>query len=325
MSIKSYVPVTACVVMAAVGGSSVSPLRETVRPPAQPAGLDAHETHASTSLLGQFRTSFSGWMWVRTDLYLHNGTRMRPLTEGEIARGVTGGSHANEEDNHLHDASATTTVVPPKERDFRGWFGDVEREVTTYRDMKGHEHQSPKQTLPLFRLMTWVDPQFIPGWVTGATVIAWRGDKEDFQKAVNFLEQGSRANPRSPAIYSEIGFMQARRLENLDRAVVAFERAREVGAQQQLDPEDAEGEGLLYAYRWLGLIYRDQGEYNEMESVLREGLEVFPDDPVLSRVLTGFASIGVQVPRERVDGKLVLTDEAKELGTPEADDHYSEH
>src|SRR5579864_179950 len=83
IALRFLVPTFAVVLMAG-GGYAVSDLQPLVSPRASDmAGLQAHETHASASLLGQFRTSFSSWLWFRTDLYLHNGVEMRQMTDDE--------------------------------------------------------------------------------------------------------------------------------------------------------------------------------------------------------------------------------------------------
>src|SRR5688500_7510109 len=79
-------------------GLFVATLGPILQPPEAPAGLDAHETNASASLLGQFRSSASAWLWLRTDLYLHNGVEMRPMTEWEKKSGVQ--NHGAAEDGH---------------------------------------------------------------------------------------------------------------------------------------------------------------------------------------------------------------------------------
>ena len=55
---------------------------------------------------------------------------------------------------------SVVTAIPSPDRDFRGWMGDLERETGTYRDMHNHTHNEPEQAIPLFRLMTWIDPNF---------------------------------------------------------------------------------------------------------------------------------------------------------------------
>jgi hypothetical protein len=157
---------------AIAAGVAIQSVAPEVNPPNRPAGLNAHDEAAGASLLGQFRTSAAAWLYLRADLYLHNGVEMRPLTEAEIKSGRVGvGVHEDEQQLH-GDEMNMVTVVPGREQDFRGIFGDIERATNAYKDMTAHKHNDPMDSLPLFRLMTYVDPQFIPGWTTGATIMA---------------------------------------------------------------------------------------------------------------------------------------------------------
>lgn len=255
-----------------------------VRPPERPAGLDAHETHAATSLLGQFRSSVSSWLWLRTDLYLHNGVEMRPLSDSERRAGDRAASATDAEDRKLHDDSAYTTVVPRAEHDFRGVFGDVERATQTWKDMRGHSHNDPRAALPLYRLMTWLDPSFVPGWTVGASILARGKTDEGNRAALAFLEQGREANPDSIAIEQEIAYVWARKIGDWDRALPHFEAARDIGRKRPQLADETEAEALLDAYRWLCLIYRDSARPADQHATAREGLDRFPDDPVLLRM-----------------------------------------
>src|SRR5205814_1832242 len=117
--LKVVAPLIGIVLMAG-GGYAVSDLHRIVNPPASDmAGLQAHETHASVSLLGQFRTSASSWLWLRTDLYLHNGVEMRQMTEEEKNSGMSSEEAAEDGHKRLMDESTVLTTVPNKQRDFR--------------------------------------------------------------------------------------------------------------------------------------------------------------------------------------------------------------
>jgi hypothetical protein len=270
----------------AAGGFSVSGLAPVLNPPSTPAGLEAHETHASASLLGQFRTSTSSWLWLRTDLYLHNGVEMRQMTEGERHAGLVTEDAAEDGNKKLIDESTVLTIVPPKNRDFRGVFGDIERATSSYKDMHNHKHNDPIAALPLFRLMTWIDPAFIPGWVTGASVIARDHTLPAAMTSINYLKQGLVENPKSVAILNEIGEMYISRVHNLNKAVGYLEQARAIGRHREWIALDSERDALEQAYRWLALCYRDLGMTDNMRTVSAEGLKLFKDDVVLSRLLS---------------------------------------
>lgn len=263
-------------------GLFASTLRGEIEVPKNHAGLNAHETHASATLLGQFRTSVSSWLWLRTDLYLHNGVEMRQLTESERKRGIQGVGNSEHGQDALHDDSSIVTVVPSKERDFRGFFGDIERATKAYKRMEGHDHNDPKSALPLFRLMTWIDPQFIPGWTTGATVLGRERSEASIDMGIDLLKEGLQHNPNSPSILSELGRFYASKKGDFAKALPYLRRAAEL----KVDPvklDEIEADGLTSAYRWLCLSYRELGRAGDMHRIARQGLQLFPDDPVLLR------------------------------------------
>lgn len=252
-----------------VAHTATSPLSET---------LNAHEQHASASLFGQFRSSVTAWLWLRTDLYLHNGVEMRKRRGHEI-RGEVNADNAHGE---LHDDTAITTVIPGPDMDFRGWLGDMERATSTYQDMRRHEHNDPRKVLPLFRLMTWLDPMFVPGWIVGASVLA-RGGEIGVRHAAEYLREGLRRNPSSIALLSALGTLHAVKLKDLRSATLLFERAIRAADPSGRRLSDEDAEGLLWAFRYLTLIYRDDSRWDDRRRVVSMGLARFPDDGVLRR------------------------------------------
>lgn len=241
----------------------------------QPVGLDAQDSNASASLVGQFRTNASAWLWMRTDLYLHNGVEMRPLTAAEKRAGKDADRAAEGED--LHEGEITT-VVPAKEHDFRGVFGDIERQTSAYQSMGGHSHNEPKNAMPLFRLMTWLDPQFLRGWTVGASVLA----REDVDAAIGYLEEGLKRNPKSLALHGEIGRIYAAKKKDFAKALEYLDKAIVIGEQTKKADEEGR-ENFLEALRWAALCHRESGNDGMREAVGKYGLTQFPGDPVLAR------------------------------------------
>jgi hypothetical protein len=240
--------------------------------------LNAHEQHASASLFGQFRSSVTSWLWLRTDLYLHNGVEMRKR-RGREAAGEVNADNAHSE---LHNDTVITTVIPSADADFRGWLGDMERATSTYRDMRRHEHNDPRKALPLFRLMTWLDPMFVPGWIVGASVLA-RGGEIGAQQAAEYLREGLRHNPSSIALLSALGTLHAVKLKDLRSATRLFEGAIRAASPSASRLSEEDAEGLLWAFRYLALIYRDASRWDDRRRVVSMGLARFPDDGVLRR------------------------------------------
>lgn len=268
-----------CLAVAGAGVDRVAELNNRVEYSHQ--ALNAHETHGASSLLGQFRTSVAAWLWLRTDLYLHNGVEMRPMSKREIAHGVASEAPSEHDHHALGDEEHVVTTVPSAERDFRGILGDIDRAVSTYKPMDRHSHNDPKAAIPLFRLMTAVSPDFVIGWITGASVMA--RDPRDISVAMDFLERGLAANPKSIAILTEIGRLRTTKLHQLTAAIGAFEEARRIAqSTQPLSEEDVDT--LADTYRWLCLCYRNRCQFDRMRSVAIEGLQRFENDPILMRM-----------------------------------------
>ncbi len=259
----------------------VSPI---TNPPVRQSGLDAHDGSASASLLGQFRTNASAWLWVRTDLYLHNGVHMRPITDGERKQGVQIQAAAKDGKEQLH-AENLVTLVPPPDRDFRGMLGDVDRAVNAWKDMSNHVHNDPKQTLPLFRLMTWMDPQFIEAWTTGATVFARDMSPAGTARAEGFLREGLKNNPDSVEILTEIAYLEITRKRSLTTAIPLLEEARKDGIAQRATLTDSQKDGLEETFRWLAMCYRNSDQPGQAVAVARDGLSLFSDDYVLGEIV----------------------------------------
>jgi hypothetical protein len=283
--------------MLMVAGILAASVRDEVNSPVPPQGLDAHETHAAASLLGQFRTSASSWLWLRTDLYLHNGVEMRPLSDEEKAAGHKGvGGHDDGHEAIMND-DAIVTVVPAERDDFRGVLGDIEREISAYKDMKEHAHRDPKQALPLFRLMTWMDPQFVTAWVTGATVIARDTSEMGTAKAIAFLDEAETHNPNSCAVPTEKARLLISRRKDIRSAKHLLEIAMKRGLKDPARLEEIEKSGLNLAARLLALVYRDSGQVELLKEHLRSARTVFKDDLMLKRLAENL--IMSQLPVER--------------------------
>ncbi len=304
-----WIPLLA-LIGAALAGMGAHRLQEPLRPATEVAGLNAHETHAGATLLGQFRTNISAWLWLRTDRYLHNGVEMRPLTDQELAAGQMGVGTSDNHEKDLHDDSAMRTVVPSQSEDFRGWMGDVERATSTYKDMTNHGHNSPKTALPLFRLMTWLDPHFIRGWTTGSAAIGWGRVPGSEVKMMAYLKEGLEKNPQSVAIHMELGSVKVRRQRDFRGAIPDFAAAIRYGGPnlEKLGPDDQEA--LQDAFRWKTLCHREIGDYEGKVASAKAGLQLFPEDSLLMRLL--HESPLKTVPGQKTPDRVEIPEEEEE-------------
>lgn len=248
------------------------------------AGLEAHESQAGATLLGQFRTNISSWLWLKTDLYLHNGVEMRPQTQAEIDAGEQAVKDGDGWHEAIGDKERLVTSIPGANHDFRGVFGDIDREINAYTNMEGHVHNSTETALPLFRLMTWIDPHFSAGWTTGAMAIFGSHRPDSVDRAIDFLREGWQANPRSIAIRGDLARLLALRKGETDEAIRILESATNDAWDRRLELSEEERDGAIDCYRWLALLLADRGRIEASKQVASAGLKVALDDPVLERL-----------------------------------------
>jgi tetratricopeptide (TPR) repeat protein len=302
------------VLAAALVGSNTGSIKESVNPAIKPVGLEAQDSHAAASLLGQFRTSASSWLFLHADLYLHNGVEMRPLTEAEIKNGQKGvGSNPNEA--KIHDDSKIVTVIPSEKIDFRGIFGDVERATTSYKDMTGHSHNTPRDSLPLFRLMTFLDPQFVPGWTTGANIMLWEKDREGFRKALVYLNEGLQHNPKSIDILSQIAFCHLKEFDgkrDFAQALPFLQQASVIAHENWSKLSEEEISATETNYRRLAVTLRELGKIEEQRKVVLEGLGHFPDDTPMGRMLRQLN--GEVIPDDELNPPMIIKPKSDSAG-----------
>lgn len=233
-------------------------------------------------------------LWVKTHAVLHAGMEEREARAGEGQdlpgyhthgkhgeEKAEGGSHSGagehaDEDGHV-------PVILSARRDFRGFLGDLERQVKPYLASDGQEFsKDPEQTVPFYRLMTWADPHFIQGYTLGATFIAKGGKYAD--RGIQFLLEGERANPHSFEIQTELGHFYLVYKKDPARA-----EAHLVRAIQLAPPHDKQSEGeqesFLDAYHWLVLAYVKSGQPEQAVRLAKQGLRYVAHDPTFSHVL----------------------------------------
>jgi hypothetical protein len=239
------------------------------------------EKLASASLFGQFRSSMADFLWMKADRYLHQGVEFRGMTDQEKQTGNADKvSGAGGDRGHTNE----TTVIPSQERDWRGRFGDFERQVHPYKDMRNHQVEDPRQALPLFRLMTWSNPHFIPAYVAGASLLAHQPGK--LEEGLEFLREGEKNNPESIEIQTEIGELMTVNQRRYAAALPYLQKAIALAAAR--DPKtliDDESEAYQNAFRWTVLNRREANDPAAAREAAVAGLRLFPNDIVCREYL----------------------------------------
>ena len=235
-------------------------------------------------MLGEFRTSASDLMFIQTERYLHGGVSFRKETAHAVEEEHDEHEHGEGHD-HDHDAACSCqgaeTAIPRRGNDYRGWIGDLYREVKPWRDpAKPHLHTDGRELLPWFRLMTMSDPHYLQGYQAGAF---WLQQKDPVQ-ALRFVEEGVKNNPGAFQLYVSRGLIRMKQVRDSGESALTgsertliqasrddFLRAAELGLTQrpaEVDEEGTHGEewgnyqenDLLAACRMAVLLSERLGE-----------------------------------------------------------------
>lgn len=148
-------------------------------------------TSAVGRLFGEFRTSMSDIMFLKTERYLHSGIAYQPHVQSEST---------------INDKNVSTLIRPPED-DWRGFIGNIEREIKPWLDPKMHAaHTRGTELLPWFRLMTLVNPHRIRGYRIGTFILMTSGEPDALDQALEFVREGIANNPEN----HELQFMVIR-------------------------------------------------------------------------------------------------------------------
>ncbi|MER3402454.1 MAG: hypothetical protein C4337_03960 [Armatimonadota bacterium] len=242
--------------------------------------ITLYERQAMVSVMGEFRSSLASYLWMKTDEYTHGGVRLRPMTMREKRTQTV---HRASSADRLHEHTDETGVIPEPERDPRWLWGDLERHIKPYFDVRHHFHRPVHEVLPLYRLMTWADPTFVQGYLVGAQMILF-DNKQNLSEALRFLQEGARNNPHSIAIFTELGRYAL--IYQKDPQLAERYLLKSIENGKDWTPQNPyEREGLLHAYRWLALKAYREGNRSQMHQWAQRGLERFPNDPPLQMLL----------------------------------------
>jgi tetratricopeptide (TPR) repeat protein len=236
------------------------------------------EQSAAASIVGGFRSTVSGYLWMKADEYLHGGAAMRRLTEGEMRRNdarlaSTQSPDGSDPVQHHNE----TSEIPHPDNDKRVGWGEIERSVKPWVDPKNHRHVNLRETIPLYQFMTWVDPTFVSAYVVGAHVI-YSSDKSKINEVIAWLQKGVQASPKSVALQTELGRYLAE-AQRFDDAQIRLQTAITLGESAH-DLTASEDDALQDAFRWMILIQRKLGDNQRERLYALRALKRFPNDPI---------------------------------------------
>jgi len=279
---------------------------------------------AVATILGEIRSSMSDIMFYKTELYLHSGVAYKLnldyealSSKGQVvdlgkptanlkasqvshetatAKAPEHG-HENEPElpkgeEEIFHCEGADTVIPRQINDFRGFIGDLQREVKPWIDpSKPHLHTDGTELLPWYRLMTLSDPHYIRGYMIGAWWLKRQRKNTQLEAAVNFLKEGISNNPEAFQLYLMRGEIMHTLGQNQE-AKRSFKEAAELAVKQrpaggkiskqwtEYNEEDA-----LASMRLAVFSEREFGSKKEALALARRYLNVLEHDAILENLI----------------------------------------
>lgn len=262
-----------------------------------PFELEARNKTAFARVLGEFRSSAADVMFVKTERYLHGGMSWAPHLDSSkmAASGVV-----------IDQGINIRSEILPREVDFRGFLGNIERGVKPF-DLD-HRHTDTTELLPWYRLMTVMDPHYVRGYRIGAYWLIARPDADSWREAEAFLDEGIAKNQGAPEefrlwVTRALMFQKRNQMAHKDpdflgdtpqgtmeQALASARKAFELGLAERpasgasgdfgprLRWSDDLEDDFRFGMRYVPSMLRELGRMEESRAAWHRALEIVPDD-----------------------------------------------
>lgn len=270
----------------------------------------ARNTSAFAIMLGEFRTSLSDMIFIKTERYLDRGVGYEPHTDSREMASAEGseshGEHAGHDHDHDHDhhhghshdgEDHAKTLIKSADDDFRGFIGYLQREVKPWRPADApHDHvegEAMSEVLPWYRLATLSNPHDVRNYYIGAWWLKTLRTEKQREEAIKFLNEGIETNPGAYELFLMKGFVLEEQGKTTD-ARDAFRKAAELGIKRRppggadagTDPswDMTNDEQLNTAIGMDVMMTRDLESTATAKTILHGYKEKLPDEGSLDRM-----------------------------------------
>ena len=174
-----------------------------------------------------------------------------------------GNEHANGHREGCDHEGPVETVIPEESKDYRGWIGQLHREVKPWRPPEEKHHLAEgAELIPWFRMITLSDPHYIRGYTLG---VMWL-EEEDPAAAMDYVNEGLEHNPDAFQLHLAKAFLylhaagkaaelssehlETQQLAVLRKALASFEQAAVYMEKKRPAgwSADEAGEALTWSY-----------------------------------------------------------------------------
>lgn len=212
-----------------------------------------------------------------------------------------GHDHAGHDEHDHDDDSVVATLIRTADQDFRGFIGNLERQVKPWRDPKEpHQHAEGKELtelLPWYRLATLSDPHNVRNYMIGAWWLRTLKTPEQQEEALTFLDEGLAANPEAYELYFMRGYV-LKDLGETEKAITQFKKSAELAIKYRppggpdstpdWDMMDDEQMGMAMAMHIT--LVRDTVSTGAALQITNDYLRRMPTEGSLYRVKAGLES-----------------------------------
>ncbi len=303
MKKKFPLPVLSALIVMAILNYSVMGVREHLQSDERirMEEIEAAKESIALSLLGQIQFTVGSLMWMKTMEYLHNGVPYRPPTQAEEERGFRSLDSVGLSEGLAHKEGMPVTLT--RKSDWRGFVGDLHREVVPY--MAEHRHSDPKELIPWYKLATRFNPNLERIFVLGAFFMTDFAGEPD--EALEYLTTGIKANPWSFEIHAALGRLYHDAFREFEKAAETLEKAIELGKRERArvtrnkeNFDDYQKQLFRESYLFLAKSLTELGRFDEALQVCEEGL---------SETNNNLLAVQKRITQRRKDGEAV-TEEA---------------
>ncbi len=260
-------------------------------------------TSAFAMILGEVRTSLSDFIWVKSELYEHRGMRFaahkdedKDMEQAEVTSESKDEhehehGHADDHEKHDHDKDLKSALmIPAPERDFRGFIGDIQREIEPWGE---HQFARSREVLPWYRVQTAINPRHARAYVVaGYLLMHEENTPGHLEQAIAFLDEGIKNNPDHFQLYLMKGRVLIKQ-EKWNEAIEEFRRSRDVGlkfrpALGELSPTWTQDDEDEFAFTIRYIPFLQLRKLHDREAARKstaEGLKLKPRDAPLANFM----------------------------------------
>lgn len=158
-----------------------------------------------------------------------------------IKPGTTQSHDDNSHEGHDHDhnrdshsgESSSHTLIPDHKDDYRGFIGDLERQVKPWQDANApHVHTAGTELLPWYRIATLTNPHGIKNYMIGTWWLKSLKNDSQTEEALKFISEGIKNNPDAYDLYLMKGYVY-RQLGKDAEALDSFKKSVDVALKKR--------------------------------------------------------------------------------------------